>query len=779
VDTDDIATIRAARWIEPVEAEPRRPVQRPAYHLAGAFDVPGDVRAATLHATAHGVFEAFINGERLGDAELLPEPTSYRKRLQVHTFDVTHLVHPGANAVGAVLSDGWWRSLHTGTRHADPFGPTIALLLALRIERASGEVLIVTTDATWRSTPSHILAADLIAGEVHDHRRRRPDWSTPGVDRSDWDPVTVADHPTDVLVPAEGPRIRRVDELPAVSVRELAPGRHVVDFGQNSNGWVRLSDLGPAGTTLTIVHGETLDEDGDVTIANVAHDDPTRPVGPVTFQTDVVTSAGDASTFEPRHSTKGFRYVRVEGHPGPLAPASITSVVVQSDLRRIGGFTCSNARIDRLHEAADWSFRSNVCGIPTDCPQRERAGWTGDWQCFITTAAYLYDVHDFSARWLRDLAAEQWDDGTVLNMVPDPHDLDDPTYATWRGAQGSSGWGDAACHVPWEQYVAYGRTDVLAAQLDSMRRWVDFTARRAENGRHPTRAAERPEPAAHERFIVDTGFHFGEWTEPDAPRFHEIMTMDHGPTATAFFHRSARELAAAAAVLGEHDLHDRYSALADDVRSAWCAEFVDDAGHVQPQRQANLVRALAFELLPEPLRQTAADDLVALIRAAGTHLGTGFLATPFLLPVLADNGHLDVTYELLLQDTPPSWLAMIDRGATTVWEDWHGRTSLNHYSKGAVITFLHRYVAGLSPLEPGYRRSRVAPRPGGGLTSAATYQESPHGRIEVSWSLQDGTVEVDIVVPPGTEAVVDLPGRPEEVVSTGSYRRAFVPAVRP
>ena len=768
--TVDLARLRAASWIEPFEEEPRFAVQRPAHHLATDFTVPGAVRRATLLATAHGVYEAFVNGERVGEVELLPEPTSYRKRLQVHSFDVTDLVREGKNAVGALLSDGWWRSLHTGTRQPDPFGRTTALLLAVRVELANGEELVTGTGGDWRSTPSHILRADLIAGEVHDLRQRVPAWASPGTDRSGWHKVTVADHPTDVLVPAEGPRIRRVEELPPVSVRELGPGRHVVDFGQNSNGWIRLTDLGPAGTTLTIVHGEMLDERGDVTTANVDMF-PERAHEGVTFQTDVVTSIGDGSTFEPRHSTKGFRYVRIEGHPGRLDPSSVTSVVVHSDLRRIGGFACSDERINRLHAAADWSFRTNACGVPTDCPQRERAGWTGDWQVFVDTAAFLYDVHDFSARWLRDLEAEQWEDGTVTCLVPEPHTYGDPSLEQWRAAQGSSGWGDAACHVPWALHLSYGTTDVLAAQLESMRRWVDFVARRAENGRHPDRRAARPVAAPHERFIVDTGFHFGEWTEPDGPSFGKILKMDHGPTATAFFHRSALELANAAAALGDDELHERYCTLAEAVRDAWCAEFVDDDGHVKPQRQANLVRALAFGLLPEPLQKTAADDLVGLIRAADGHLGTGFLATPFLLPVLADHGHLDVAYELLFQDTEPSWLAMIDRGATTVWESWGPEASLNHYSKGAVVSFLHRYTAGLQQLEPGYRRFRVAPRPGGGITSASVWHESAHGRIEVGWSLDDGSIEV--TVPPGTEATLALPAAGDEILAPGTHRRAW------
>ena len=772
-----------ARWVEPVEPVGGPALMRPAYHLAGEFRVPGAVASAALHATAHGIYEAFLNGVRVGDDELRPGFTSYRKRLQVQSFDVTGLVREGANALGALLSDGWWRGQHGIARQTDSYGKTTAFLAELHVTLRSGETLVSATDRAWRSTPSHVLRADLVAGEVHDLRRRVERWAEPGADRTGWDRVTVADYGFAELCPTIGPPVRRVEELPAVSVRELAPGRHVVDFGQNSNGWVRLTDLGPEGTRLTITYGECLDASGDVTIDNVKHSGFAPPRDePVPFQTDVAISAGDGSVFEPRHSTKGFQYVRIEGHPGPLDPASVTSVVVHTDLARIGAFGCSEARIERLHRLADWSFRANACEIPTDCPTRERSGWTGDWQIFVGTAAYLYDVTDFSAKWLLDVAAEQRPDGAVLHIVPDPHDMEREGRDCWRDIQGSAGWGDAVVHVPWELYLATGRTDLLASGYDAMRRWVDFAAGRAAEGRHPSRVEQRPEPLPHERYLWDSGFHFGEWLEPGVEMdgvFKRILVEDHGPVATAYLYRSAAELARIAALVGDAAGADRYGELAARVLDAWRREFVGADGRVWPASQANLVRALAFGLVPAAQRRRAADDLVELVRKAGTHLGTGFLATPFLLPVLADHGHLDLAYELLFQDSEPSWLSMVDRGATTIWEDWdafrHGSAShsLNHYSKGAVVSFLHRYVAGLQLVEPGWRRFRVAPRPGGGITRARTHHDSPHGRIAVGWRLTDSGGELDVAVPAGTEAELALPDGRSEGLQPGEHRRRW------
>ncbi len=777
------------RWIEPVDAPDGPELQRPAHHLVGEFNVAGTVVEAFLHVTAHGIYEAFLNGARIGDGELTPGFTAYRQRLQVQTFDVTALVREGGNALGALVSDGWWRGQHGIQRRTDSYGPATGLLAEIHVRLAGGDTIVVGTDGSWRSTPSHIRRADLVAGEVHDLRRRIPNWASLGTDRSYWDPVVVADHRTDILCATIGSPVRRVEELRAVSVTELAPGRHVVDFGQNSNGWTRLTDLGPAGTTLTITYGEWLDASGDVTQNNVKESPfARRRAEPVSFQTDVVTSAGDGTVFEPRHSTKGFQYVRVDGHLGPLDPSTITSIVVHTDLERLGGFACSDERINRLHLAADWSLRANACEIPTDCPTRERSGWTGDWQIYVATAAELYNVTDFSVKWLADVAAEQRPDGAVLQIVPDPIDYDTERSA-WSTIQGVAGWGDGVVHVPYELYRATGRADVFDALFVPMQRWVDFAATRAASGRHPSRIEARPEPMMHEQYLWDSGFHFGEWLEPDISMLDlvkRIQVDDHGPVATAFLYRSAKELAEIATILGDLAIADHYADLAAHVLDAWRTEFIDADGHVHPATQANLVRALSFGLVPDALRMMAADDLVALIRAADTHLGTGFLATPFLLPVLADAGHLDVAYELLFQTSEPSWLAMIDAGATTIWEEWAAlrpdgtiASSLNHYSKGAVISFLHRYTAGVQIVEPGYRRFRVAPLPGGGLTSARFHHDSPHGRIEASWKIGlDHLGAVDVTVPIGTTAELVLPDGSTFELAPGDHRQTWTAMAR-
>jgi alpha-L-rhamnosidase len=766
-----------ATWIEPGVMPEGPPGERPAALLRFAFDVDRPVVAARLHATAQGIYEAFVNGRRAGDAELTPGWTQYDARLQVQTVDVTASVDRGRNAIGVVLADGWFRGQTGITRSAEQWGDRLALLVQLHLVHEDGEVTVVGTGPGWRSSTGHVVAADLIAGERWDLRRLEPGWDAPAFDDTAWDDVAVVEHGFAGLVDSPAPPVRRVEELVPVSVTRLDDHRQIVDLGQNINGWVRLTDLGPAGTTTTLTHGEWLGPDGDVTTDHLRPAVPFLPEPLPAGQVDQVVSAGvPGEAFEPRRTTHGFQYVRIQGHPGDLTPDDVRGVVVHTDLRRTGWFTSSDARLDRFHEAAVWSLRDNACDVPTDCPHRERGPWTGDWQLFVPTAAFLYDVAGFSLKWLRDVAADQWPDGTVANMSP-------ATRGEGREGpvaflNGSAGWGDAAVIVPWEMYRAYGDVQVLDELWPTMVRWLDRTERLARDERHPARVVRRPAPAPHERYLVDTGFHWGEWLVPgeEIDDFPAWVAADKGDVATAYFAHSARLMARIAEVTGRADDAVRYAELSEHARAAWQAEYLDPEGRLTPDIQANHVRALAFDLVPPDLRPAVAERLVELIRKADTHLGTGFLATPYLLPVLADTGHLDVAYELLLQDSEPSWLVMVDRGATTVWERWNGVSaegvpyeSLNHYSKGAVVSFLHRYTAGIELVEPAYRRFRVRPRPGGGLTHAEAAHESPFGRIESAWRLDGDRFELRVVVPAGTQAEVVLPSGTTSIAVPGEH----------
>jgi alpha-L-rhamnosidase len=772
-----------ARWIGPDQ----EPGSRPAYWLRTTFDVP-PCRQARLYVTALGLYEAFLDGQRVGDTELAPGYTQYRERVQYQAYDVTGLVPPGRHVLAVLLADGWYRGQVGLPRATDQYGDQLALRAQLEVQTPAGWQVAAASDPGWQVAPSHITAADLIAGQREDRRRLNParhdpdrevpaSEDTASASEAPWRPA-VARAVDVAIVRSVAPPVRRVEQLRPAAVRQVRDQAFVVDFGQNINGWIRLARTGPAGGRLVFSHGESLDAEGDLTTGHLDVNLPILPAPLPLGQVDELISNGEGDVFEPRFTTHGFRYVRVEGHPGPLEPDDITAVVVHSDLRRLGWFGCSDDRVNRLHEAAVWSLRSNMCDIPTDCPQRERAGWTGDWQIFAPTAAYLYDVLAFTRKWLADLALDQRADGCVPNMSPCPpaEGFDGPLGAL----HGSAGWGDVLVSAPWDLFQAYGDTSLLEQLWGAMTAWVDFAAAAAAGARHPDRVAARPEPAAHERYLWDTGFHWGEWMEPGAviTDFPAFIRADKSETATAYLYRSAATVARIAAVLGRPaGQQHRYQVIADGALDAWRREFLRPDGTLTSATQASHVRALAFGLLPAELRPAVAGRLVELIGLAGGHLATGFLSTAQLLPVLADSGHLDAAYQLLLCDSSPSWLTMVDRGATTLWEEWDGvdadgvaRGSLNHYSKGAVASFLHRYVAGLRPTAPGYRTFEVRPRPGGGISFATARHVSPFGPIEVSWRLDGGLAELEVLVPPGTTASVVLPGEEPRRAGPGRYR---------
>lgn len=743
-----------AAWLQVDEDVTPPAGERPVYLLRREFTLPAKLASATLRASALGIYTAYANGIRIGGEVLTPGYTQYSERVQAQEYDITDLLDEGPNALAFLLADGWYRGKVGIGQLLDNYGDRVAVHVDLRMTLADGTEVVMGNDEHWRVGPSHIITADLFDGQFEDRRLLDTTAYLPGFDDAAWRaPSLRADGP--MLVASIAPPVRAVEEITPVSVTELAPGHHVVDLGQNINGWTRLTSLGPAGTELTLTHGEWLDPaTGDVTMENLIVNVPFLPTVHVQ-QRDGVISAGVAGdAFEPEFTTHGFQFVRIEGHPGPLTVDDIRGIVVHSDLEPLGGFDCSSDDLNRLHEAAVWSFRGNACDIPTDCPTRERSGWTGDMQLYAPTAAYLYDVDTFIRKWLADVVIDQHADGRIANISPI-----EPLGGFGGQIQytnGGPGWGDAIVSVPLDLYREYGSTTALEECWEAAELWMGYSARLAAEQRHPSRVERNSEPHDHEQYLRDTGFAFGEWFEPNVPLdFMSLRSGDQANHATAYLVRSAEQMAQIAGVLGKGDaVLQRYALLASNARRAWQAECMNADGTLAIDTQASYVRALHFGLLPCEYRAAAVTRLVELIRDAGTHLGTGFLSTPYLLPVLAENGHLDLAYQLLLQDTAPSWLAMIRAGATTIWELWEGvdeqghpHDSLNHYSKGAVITFMHRYVAGLRATSPGYQTFVVEPMPGGGLTSASTWHVSPYGRIDVSWRLVEGKIKVDVTAP--------------------------------
>jgi len=738
-----------ARFVTPAWEEDTAQPQ-PGPLLRREFDARPGVARARLYVTALGVYEARINGAPVGDHVLSPGWTSYNHRLRYQTFDVTDLLRPGRNAIGAILGDGWYRGrLGFGRGRRNIYGRHLALLAQLEIDYLDGTSDIVVTDDAWRAAAGPILAGDLYDGETYDARRERPGWAAPGHDDRDWSGVRRLDRDLATLVAPLGPPVRRVQLLAPVSISTSPAGRTIVDFGQNLVGWIRITVKGQAGRPITLRHAEVL-EDGELC---------TRPLRHARATDQYIMRGGETETWEPRFTFHGFRYAEVDGWPGELHVDDLRAVVCHSDLERTGWFECSDPLVNKLHENVVWSMRGNFLDIPTDCPQRdERLGWTGDIQVFAPTACFLYDTAGFLASWLADLAAEQDAGGSVPFVIPTVMEGPRPPAAAW---------GDAAVIVPWVLYRHYGDSGILATQFESMRAWVDHLAGRAG-----------------ERRLWDRGFQFGDWLDPSAPPERAAAgRTDPYLVATAYFARSAELLGLAAGVLGKAEEESRYLALAAQVRDAFNGEYVSPAGRLVSDSPTAYALALQFGLLPDAeQRRRAGARLATLVRESGYRVSTGFVGTPLVCDALCGVGEYDAAFRLLTQQGCPSWLYPVTMGATTIWERWDSlrpdgsvnpgeMTSFNHYALGAVADWLHRTVGGLAPAEPGYRRLEIRPRPGGGLTHATARHRTPYGLAESAWRLGGGLLELDVVIPPNCTALVTLPGSELDPVEVGSGRR--------
>lgn len=760
------------KWIKVVEESPISVGQRPVYLLRREFSIDEVPASATLRISAHGVYTAYLNGRRIGNEEFAPGYTDYRFRTQFQTHEVADLLEVGANVLAVELSDGWYRGSVGIMQHPDQYGDSVELWAQL--VSGSSETALVTTDVSWRVGPTHILSADMFRGQNEDLRRRNPDSYLAGLDDSAWAAVAETTY-TGELIPQVCEPNRVVEYLSPRSVRRLGPTTQVVDFGQNLNGWVRLGNLGESGNLVTLTHAEWTDASGDVTTKHLDVNFPIFPHPIESKQVDSVISDGRAeSVFEPRYTIHGFQFVRVEGLTDDLTSADISAAVVHTDMRRIGRFNSSDDRLNWLHNAAVWSFRGNALDVPTDCPTRERSGWTGDWQLYAETAAFLYDVREFNRKFLSDVRLIQEPSGKVLNIAPKERSSSEGIPGN---ANGSAGWGDVVVQAPMIMYREYGDATQLEENFEAMSRWIQFALDTSAAGRHSSRQDQPKKP--HEDYLWDAGFHWGEWLEPSNPEadFAAFLASDKAIVSNAYLYRSARDTAEAARVLGKpQEVIDRFADTAAKALAAWQETYLLEDGTLSKPSQANYVRALNFGMIPEAMIAGALAELVRLIESNGNRLSTGFLATPLLLPTLADHGHAELAYKLLFQEQEPSWLVMRNRGATTIWEQWSGvdadgnpHESLNHYSKGAVISFLHQYTAGLKVLEPGYRRFSVAPVPTAEVEWVELSLDSAAGLIEVEWRQRAGVFTLEVVVPAGAEAEITLPNGFATTVGAGEH----------
>ena len=739
----------------------------PGRYLRKVFTVKGPVASARLYSTAFGVYEASINGQRVNDHQLDPGFTDYNTRVMVQVTDVTKLLKPGANAIGALLGDGWfagrlgWDGLYQYKTVSDH-----PLFNAqLEITYADGSKDIVATDNTWKGGTGEVVGSDDQVGEVLDARKALP-WDQITFNDEGWTNATVEEHSSTALVTQLGPPVRKLMELAPKKIMKLG-ANWVVDFGQNMVGHIRLTARGPANTVINVTHAEMLNPDGSIYNENLR--------SAISLDTFIMKGGADAETFEPHFTFHGFRYAQIDGYPGELTADNIRGVVVGSDTPTTGAWESSSADLNQLYSNIRWGERGNYVSIPTDCPQRdERMGWMGDAQVFAPTAALNTDVSGFFTKWTVDMDDAQTPQGAYSSVSP-------------KGTQRQSYpvWGDAGVIIPWVMYNTYGDKRFLADHFDAMARWVDYCQSNPNT------------------MNAGVGDHL-------APRATPTALVDK-----AYFANSANILAKSAAILGKTEEAAKYSQLHDTIVAAYQTDYIGQDGSITApgmqgfgargfggrggapgaaaadgstpaaalprtgNTQASYVFALRFNLAPENVRPAIAQRLADDITQNG-HLTTGFPGTGFLCPVLTQIGRSDLAWQLLFTDTYPSWLFTVRNGATTMWERWDGWTpdkgyqassmnSFNHYSFGAIGYWFYTGAAGiqLDPDSPGYKHFILAPQFTDKVTYVKSSIESPYGKISSYWHVEGDQMNYDVTVPPNSSATLKLSVPANKVMQAG------------
>ena len=730
------------QWITVDTGSPGPMGMKPSPYLRRAFRLDKPVRRATAYATARGLYNLYLNGNRVGDAALAPDWTDYRKRILYNAYDVTGLVNPGGNVVGAVVGDGWYCGYVGNKGERQYYGERPSFLMQIQVEFEDGSREVIATDDQWEGAGGPILFSDLLMGETYDARLEMPGWNAPGFNDTAWLPVEMEPVPPAVLEATSTPPTRITEYLPAVNLTSISKTVHLFDLGQNIAGWVRLKVSGSAGTRIQLRYGEDLTPEGTLYAGNLRK---ARVID------HYILSGNGVEVWEPHFTVHGFRYVEVDGIES-VSLETITGCIIHTDLEHTGTFESSNSLLNQIWKNIFWGQRGNFVSIPTDCPQRdERLGWSGDVVAFGATACYNMDSAAFFGRWLTSLVDGQSPNGAFPDVAP----------RLVMDRDGAPAWGDAGVITPWVLYQFYGDKSVIERNYSAMQKWMQYI----HDGNPAYLRTER------------LNFNYGDWLSYNAP------TPD-GVLATAFWAWDAKLMAQMARIIGRKDDALAYDALYERVKQSFIEAYVSPDGKVEGETQTAYALALYVDLLPEGLHAAAAQHLVADIEARDGHLSTGFVGTPLLLPVLTQAGYLDVAYRVLLQETIPSWGYMVKLGATTIWERWDslsaphvvfdpetptfvhwffgaipGMNSFNHYGLGAVGEWFYHTIVGIKPdpERPAFEHFTVHPRPSDHLSAAQAEYKSIRGAIRSSWCVSDSEFQLHVTVPANTSATVHVP----------------------
>jgi alpha-L-rhamnosidase len=723
-----------AKWIK--SNNPADTTDGPSPLFRTSFTLNKPVKSARLYVTSHGIYEAFINGHKVGGDYFTPGWTSYNTRLQYQVYDVTGLLVKGNNATGAMIGDGWYRG-HLDKYH-NVYGKDLALLYQLEVTFTDGTKTTVASNENWKTSDGAIRSSSFYNGEVYDSRLEKTGWNLPGYNDGRWGTVTVLDIDKINLIAPESPAIKKHEIFHPLKLIITPQKDTVIDFGQNLVGWVVLKMKGKPGDVIKLNHAEVLDKDNNFYTLNLRH---------AKSENQYMISDDKEHTYEPHFTYQGFRYLHISGYHGVIDTANIYAVALYSDMKNTGNLVTSNPLLNQLQHNIQWGQKGNFLDVPTDCPQRdERLGWTGDAQVFSITAAYNMNVSGFFNKWLKDVAADQRADGAIPWVIPNMMP---------KTSAGVAGWSDVSTIIPWNMYLIYGDKHLLAQQYESIKAWVGYIQKTSIND------------------LWNTGFQFGDWcfySPSPTDDSGKAAVTDKTLIAEAFYAHSTQILIDAAKVLGKEDDVEKYTALLKKIKVAFQSEYVTPNGKTVSSTQTAYVLSLQFDMLPEDQRQQLAGRLVQNIKDYGNHLTTGFLGTPYLCHVLTRFGYDDMAYTLLLQETYPSWLYPVKKGATTIWERWDGikangelqtpsMNSFNHYSYGAIGDWMYRVMDGINTddKETGYKKLIIAPHPGGKLTMVNGTLETMYGLVQSKWQITGDTFSLDVTIPPNTTAVIVLP----------------------
>jgi alpha-L-rhamnosidase len=792
-------SLSAAKWVEPpfpsvnyeepislitsaiLKRRPKLPVDKrllPVTLLRKEFQVKADLIKARAYVTAHGVYNIRFNGKPPDERLFAPEYTSYDKYLCYQTYDITALLQEGANACGVMLGDGWWAGRIGMGGECGQYGRSRAFLMQIVLYYNDGSIDTVISDEHFKaSDEGPIRYSDIFIGEKQDNNylEKIEGYSEPGFDDQNWAAVKTADYNYENLYPQSGNPVMKFKEIKPAVLITTPKGESVIDFGQNFAGFVRLCVSEPKGGSITLEHSEVLDKKGNF-INNI--------MGVNKDQKDVFVCSGKGGeVFEPLFTFHGFRYVKVTGIT-KLNLDDFCGIAITSQMENLVEFSCSNEGLNRLYSNARWSEYANMLSIPTDCPQRERAGWLGDIQVYAPTAAFHQDMNVFLTRWLDNMEADQLDDGQIPNVIPYTSSYRSLMMKQFK-SECSAGWGEACMIVPYVLYKTYGSEAILKKHYSMMKKWMDYVKYQAENSNSSDfnkKKNKTEREIENRKYLWDTKWHYGDWM---IPSISKGMTGSlNGAkktkefTASAYYAYSSELMSRIAAVLGLKDDALMYLQQNKRIKQAIVETFVFNNGRIKPDLQGSYVMALAFGILEGKNEGKAVARLKELIEKNGGCLDTGFLSTPLILDVLMKYDLKDLAYRILYQEKCPSWLYEIKKGATTIWESWDGikpdgnvgNLSYNHYAFGCVCDWIYRNIAGIRNADVGYKKIIICPEPDETLTRARCSYRSVYGEIVSDWKKEDGKFILKVKIPPNTTALIILPGGERQEVGSGEYR---------